>query len=130
MTANHLLESSNLSKTTGRINILETLLQSPSALSEREIEDRLKGICDRATIYRTLKLFVSTGIIHSIATESMVTLYILKREPKEHLHFKCEDCGSIICLPEVQIHQHSLPDGFKKKDASILITGICNACNK
>jgi len=46
------------------------------------------------------------------------------------LHFKCEDCGSIICLPEIQINDYKLPQGFQKKEASVLITGICNVCNE
>jgi len=129
MTPFHFLAENNLSKTTGRVNILNILLNSISALSEREIQEKLEGICDRATIYRTLKLFVRSGIIHPIATEGMVTRYILKKEPEEHVHFKCVDCGSIVCLPEVQIREYPLPSGFSKKEASLLITGICKGCS-
>lgn len=130
MTPIGLLSNNQLSKTAGRLNILGILLDSPVALSEKDIQEKLQGICDRATIYRTLKLFVKSGIIHPIATESMITRYILKKEPVEHLHFKCEDCGSIICLPDIQINDYKLPQGFQKKEASVLITGICNVCNE
>lgn len=130
MTAVNLLSQHELSKTAGRLNILNILLNSPTALAEKEIQEKSAGVCDRATIYRTLKLFVRSGIIHPIATEGMVTRYILKKEPLEHLHFKCEDCGSIICLPDIQINEYELPNGFKKKEASVLITGICNECNE
>lgn len=130
MTALNLLSKHELSITNGRLNILNILLNSPTALSEKDIQKKSAGACDRATIYRTLKLFVRSGIIHPIATEGMVTRYILKKEPLEHLHFKCEDCGSIICLPEIHINEYELPSGFKKKEASVLITGICNECNE
>ena len=130
MTALNLLSKHELSITNGRLNILNILLNSPTALSEKDIQKKSAGACDRATIYRTLKLFVRSGIIHPIATEGMVTRYILKKEPLEHLHFKCEDCGSIICLPDIQINEYELPSGFKKKEASVLITGICNECNE
>jgi len=130
MTAENFLSQYNLSKTSGRVDILNILLNNTTALSEKDIQEKSTGVCDRATIYRTLKLFVKSGIIHPIATEGMVTRYILKKEPVEHLHFKCEDCGSIICLPEIQINDYNLPVGFKKKEASVLITGSCNECSK
>lgn len=129
MTAEEILIQHQLSKTFGRLNILNIFLQNNSALSERDIQIKTTDVCDRATIYRTLKLFVKSGIIHPVATESMITRYILKKGPLEHLHFKCEDCGSIICLPEIQINDYNLPAGFKKREASLLITGICNVCN-
>jgi Fur family ferric uptake transcriptional regulator len=129
MTAINLLSNNHLSKTEGRLTILDILINSSMALSEKDIQEKLKGICDRATIYRSLKLFVQSGIIHPIATEGMVTKYILKKEPVEHLHFKCEKCGSIICLPEIQITEYNLPLGFRKKEASVLITGTCNVCS-
>lgn len=129
MSAKEILKQYQLSTTSGRMDILNVFLQSVSALSEKDLQEKTDGVCDRATIYRTLKLFVKSGIIHPVATESMVTRYILKKGPVDHLHFKCEDCGSIICLHDIRINDYSLPRGFKMKEASLLITGICNVCN-
>jgi Fur family transcriptional regulator, ferric uptake regulator len=129
MSAKEILKQYQLSQTSGRLDILNVFLRSASALSEKDLQAKTVDVCDRATIYRTLKLFVKSGIIHPIATESMVTRYILKKGPVDHLHFKCEDCGSIICLPDIRINDYILPNGFKKKEASLLITGICNVCN-
>jgi Fur family transcriptional regulator, ferric uptake regulator len=129
MSAKEILKQYQLSKTSGRLDILNVFLLSATALSEKDLQVKTVGVCDRATIYRTLKLFVKSGIIHPIATESMVTRYILKKGPVDHLHFKCEGCGSIICLPDIRINDYNLPNGFKKKEASLLITGICNVCN-
>ena len=130
MTAANLLSQNHLSITSGRLDVLGILLNSKTALSEKEIQEKSAGVCDRATIYRTLKLFVKSGIIHPIATEGMVTRYILKKEPVEHLHFKCENCQTIVCMPDIQIGNYSLPDGFRKKEASVLITGTCKNCNE
>jgi Fur family ferric uptake transcriptional regulator len=130
MTALNLLSQNKLSRTESRIKILNILLKSQTALTEKDIEKKTSGSCDRATIYRTLKLFVKYRIIHPIATEGMVTKYTLEKEPLEHLHFKCGECGAIICLPDITINDYELPNGFIKNEASVLITGICNECNE
>jgi len=129
MKAKDILLKYNLSITTGRLNILEIFLNNEMALSEKDIQDKLIGVCDRATIYRTLKKFKDTGIVHPIATEGMITKYVLKKEPEEHLHFKCTDCGKIMCLPEVQMKNYELPSGFTKKESNFLVIGTCNNCN-
>ena len=85
--------------------------------------------CDRATIYRTLKKFKDKDIIHPIATESTITKYVLKKDPEEHLHFKCNHCGDIMCLPEVQMSDYQLPPGFTKQESNFLVIGTCNSCN-
>lgn len=120
----------NIRVTEGRIRILSMFLNTKSALSEKEIQDKLSNYCDRATIYRTLKTFAEKEIIHIVATDNNTSKFILKKEPAEHLHFKCTDCGSIECLPEVQVDEYDLPQGYKKKDANLLIIGTCNECNE
>ncbi len=129
MSAKYLLDNYKLNKTEGRMNILNIFLNSRIAFSEKDIQDKLSHKCDRATIYRTLKLFKETGIIHPVSTDGSATKYVLKKEPDEHLHFKCTNCGNIICLPDIQISGYRLPDGYEKSDSNFLIIGTCNECN-
>jgi len=129
MKSRDILINNNLSVTRSRLNILDLFLYNTGAFSEKDLQLKLKGICDRATIYRTLKRYKDFGIIHPIATEGMITKYVLKKEPEEHLHFKCNDCGEIVCLPEVQIKNYQLPPGYMKKESNFLVVGTCNICN-
>ena len=55
--------------------------------------------------------------------------YVLKKEPQEHLHFKCTKCRNISCLADIQISGYELPQGYKKIESNFLIIGICNECN-
>jgi Fur family ferric uptake transcriptional regulator len=130
MSAIRILSEYKMSKTNGRVKILEELLGSDIALSERELQTRLKGICDRATIYRTLKALSQKGVIHKIATEGTVAKFVIKKAPDDHIHFKCTDCGKVQCLTGIVPDNVSLPAGYIKKETNFLIIGICDECAK
>ena len=121
MNTRQLLDNHKLSITEGRMNILDIFLQSKVGLSETDIGDKLYRKTDRATIYRTLKIFRETG--------KSATKYVLKKEPIEHLHFKCTKCGDITCLADIEISGYNLPLGYTKLESNFLIIGICNECN-
>ena len=129
MNAKQLLDYYNLSKTGGRLSILNIFINSRVGLSEKDIQDKLSHKSNRATIYRTLKLFKETGIIHPVSADGSATKFVLKKEPDEHLHFKCTNCGDITCLADIQISGYNLPEGYKKIESNFLIIGICNECN-
>jgi len=128
MTAIQILENNSLSKTQSRQDILELLMQSNVALSEEEIKKQLSRNCDRATIYRNLKKFTKTGILHRLITDDLKTRYMIKKYPEEHLHFKCDDCGNVMCLTQINIGNYELPEGFEKKESNFLIIGTCANC--
>ena len=130
MTATQILENNRLSITQSRQDILELFLQSNVALSEDEIRRQLIRNCDRATIYRNLKIFFDSGILHRIVTDDMSSRYTIKKSPAEHLHFKCEECQKVICLTEINPGPYELPEGFEKKESNFLIIGICANCKK
>lgn len=130
MEAKRILTEKRLSITAGRKLILEVLGQSPVALSEREIREALGRQVDRATIYRTLKLFAAKGIAHAVITEKNSSKYILKKEPENHLHFKCTACDEVTCLTDIPISAYTLPRGYIEQDANFLVTGTCKNCNR
>jgi Fur family ferric uptake transcriptional regulator len=110
------------------VNVLNILIHSQKALSGKEIQSTVTGRCDRATIYRILKKFSHKGLIHSV-TEGMIKKFVYLNEKDDHSHFKCETCGEIRCLPDVNITDLQLPTGFTKKEVSMIITGTCSNCN-
>lgn len=130
MDTKQLLNNNKLSITEGRLNILNIFLQSKVGLSETDIRDKLQRKTDRATIYRTLKIFRETGIIHPVSAEGSATKYVLKKEPIEHLHFKCTKCGNITCLADIEISGYNLPSGYTQLESNFLIIGVCNECNR
>ena len=129
MKTDQILESTKLSKTASRLEILEVFLGSDVGLSEKEIDEHIDGKYNRATIYRTLKTFREKGIIHPVVSENEMTRYVLRKEPQNHVHFKCEQCGNVFCLTQVKISDPALPEGFVQKEINFLVTGKCPACN-
>jgi Fur family transcriptional regulator, ferric uptake regulator len=124
-----ILESFELNKTKSRKDILEVFLSNQAALSEKEIQMAIKNKYDRATVYRTLNTFSESGIIHVVNNESGHSRYLLRKQPEEHLHFRCHLCDKIICMTDIEIPEYQLPEGFTKTGANFLITGICKKCN-
>ena len=129
MKTDQILEEHRLSKTSGRREILQVFLKKNIALSEKDIKDELGVQCDRATIYRTLNTFVKNGILHAILNDDGPAKYVIKKEPEDHIHFKCTSCGSIVCMPEITVANINLPKGFTRVESNFLVIGTCNQCN-
>lgn len=108
------------------------------ALSENNLEDHLSGICDRATIYRTLKTFIEKGILHRVIDENSIVKYAMcnsnhcseHEHSHDHVHFKCQKCGDTECMDDLPIHAVKLPQGYSINETNYLIVGICKNCNK
>ncbi len=129
MKADQILQRHRLSRTTSRREILEVFLQKEEALSEKEIKEELVIHCDRATIYRTLNTFVKAGILHAILNDDGPVKYVIKKEPEDHIHFKCTECGNIVCLPHILVENIDLPEGFTRTESNFLVIGTCNRCS-
>ena len=80
---NQVLKGNNLSKTLSRKKLLGLFLKANSALVHAEIEKELHTIIDRVTIYRTLKIFLSKGIIHLTPTIDNSIKYALTKKVKK-----------------------------------------------
>lgn len=129
MNAPIILSRKGIRATAHRMEILDILINSSVALSEKQIRDKLKKQIDRATIYRALKTFTVKEIIHPVFTENDTTKFLIKKEPEEHIHFKCRVCNQVICLPEIQLGNIILPEGFEKDTVNFVVTGTCKNCN-
>lgn len=130
-----ILKKHGLSVTDARKKILELFLNNNGALDHAEIEKTTGDIFDRATIYRTLQSFVDKGIIHIIPTIDNTILYALCKDDcsdghhhDNHVHFVCDDCSKTICLEAVSVPDVKLPEGFKPKQKSMVVNGVCDDC--
>ncbi len=131
-----ILKENKLRVTSCRRDVLNTFLGKHVALSHADLEEALKENFDRVTIYRTLKTFLDSDLIHKVLDDSGTAKYALcnhsAEEPHhdhEHVHFKCEICGKTNCLEEISLPKINLPDGYQAKEMNLLVQGVCKYCS-
>jgi Fur family transcriptional regulator, ferric uptake regulator len=134
---NDILKKNQLSVTGSRKTILELFLHSSGALAHADIEKRTGEKFDRVTVYRTLQSFMEKGIIHTIPTSDNSIRYALCKDDcseghhhDNHVHFVCNVCTATTCLDSVTVPEVQLPKGFKPTDRQMIVTGICQDCQK
>ena len=130
-----LLKDHDLRITDCRIDVLERFYSAGHALSFKDLEEDLKDY-DRVTLYRTLNAFMTQGILHRIPSESGLANYGLCTDDcsqedhhHDHLHFKCNVCGHIECLPNHHTPEVDLP-GYDIEESYLILNGICKECKK
>ncbi len=133
------LDQFGLRSTGNRIAVLTAFQNAGYALSQGDIEQTLSSQFDRVTIYRTLKSFLASGLIHKVLDDQGSIKYALCQDmchqdthqhQHDHVHFKCTQCGQTTCLETVHIPQIILPENFIKQESNLLIQGVCRACNR
>lgn len=132
--AEHLLTDFQLRHTSQRIQILQEFLTQSYALSHSDLEHKFEGQIDRATIYRCLKQFVDSGILHRIPDDQFQTKYAVcatcetKHHHHDHVHFNCTSCNETTCLDEAIIPNIALPGGFRAVEKILIVQGFCSKC--
>ncbi|MFP4089703.1 MAG: Fur family transcriptional regulator [Cyclobacteriaceae bacterium] len=133
MKTSEILREAGLRNTSSRRIIIELLLNADTALSEVDLEKILASECDRTTIYRTLNTLLENKLVHRLVDMDGVSRYVLNNQQQavvsDHVHFKCNACGTISCLPENPSHEIRLPEGYHMLDTNFLVIGVCNDCN-
>ncbi|MEN9958092.1 MAG: hypothetical protein RLZZ474_336, partial [Bacteroidota bacterium] len=133
------LDQFGLRSTESRLAVLSAFQQAGYALSQGDIEQTLSKEFDRVTIYRTLKSFLASGLLHKVLDDQGSIKYALchdmchqglHQHQHDHVHFKCTQCGQTTCLETVHIPQIILPEYFIKQESNLLIQGVCRGCNK
>lgn len=117
-----------------RMDVLEIFQNTTHALSFKYLENELREY-DRVTLYRTLYSFIDKGMLHRIPNDSGATIYGLcsddctaEEHKHDHIHFKCEKCGSVECLPAFHVPKMSIP-GYKIHSSDHIINGFCALCD-
>lgn len=136
-TQTQLLKDHHLRSTSSRAAILSLFLQNDRALSYSDIERKIAASYDRVTVYRTLKTFLDSGVIHKVLDDGGSLKYALcdiacsiHNHHHEHVHFKCNVCGKTNCLEQVGIPTIQLPRGYSASELNLLIQGTCDRCAK
>jgi Fur family transcriptional regulator, ferric uptake regulator len=130
-----LLKLCKLSVTDTRVKILELFMESNGALEHSSFEKLAGHAFDRVTVYRTLQTFLDKGLIHSIPTTDTSIRYALCKSDctehnhqDHHIHFRCENCGTTICLDETIVPDIQLPQGYAMKNIDVVVSGVCKDC--
>ncbi len=106
-----LLKSRDITPTAQRIEVGAVLFAAPQHLSAEQILDkvRAKGLrISKATIYNTLNLFATEGLVREVNVDPSRTFY--DSTIHGHHHFYNSDTGELIDIPEDGITFVRLPD--------------------
>jgi len=131
-----ILKKHSLRKTPFRIEVLMLFVKNATkGLTPSFIESSIKNF-DRITLYRTLKTFEKSGVIHMAIDGSNATKYALCHENctthnhlDDHAHFLCTDCGETYCLENIVQKGIKLPANYKLTSSHLALSGICENCN-
>ncbi|WMI80064.1 Fur family transcriptional regulator [Anaerotignum sp. MB30-C6] len=106
-------------------------------LCTEEIYDEVKKNHPRiglATVYRTLQLLDTLGLVHHILLEDNCMRFQVKdsKEKHQHHHLVCENCGDVLDVEKDMLgnleEKLFMEKGFTVKDHNVQFFGICKKC--
>ena len=118
-----------------RILVLKALMESEQALSLADLENLLDR-ADKSTIFRTVTLFLSRHLVHSIDDGSGSLKYAVCSNECScdvddlHTHFYCEKCRKTFCLKGLPVPVVQLPKGFSLDSINYVMKGLCADCSR
>lgn len=126
-----LLQTKQVKPTAMRLLVAEEFLKSSEAKSLQALELAMPD-ADKVTIYRTVRTFVDSDVIHPVVLPDGQTKYALCQHAGHqhhvHPHFTCKKCGQTQCLPSTHIHLEDFPKGFEIHETLLTFSGLCPDC--
>ncbi len=126
-----LLKTQGFSATKTRLAVLRALLKLQPA-SMNELITTLPDM-DRATVYRTVDLFIDLNIAKKVFTGFKYRVELSDSFQEHHHHLSCLRCGTVIDVrtPEIEyaIEQTAQSNGFRPIRHDLEITGYCANCS-
>lgn len=130
-----ILQAHGLRDTQSRRLVIETLAQSPTPISQKEIHVcivKQGSTTNLVTVYRILETFEELGIVHRHPATGGFTLCSLQDHEGHHGFLSCEKCGTVsefadakLCVEENRIAKQA---GFTPKHHISEIVGLCSHC--
>ncbi len=131
------LREKGMNMTPQRAAIVETFLDTEGHFSSEEFSARVRQVdpnIGQATVYRTLKLLVESGLAETFRSEEGTMLYEHGYGHAHHDHLICQQCRVKVEImdPEIEQRQEDLArsHGFELTNHSMLLFGLCPACQK
>ena len=128
----NVLKQQGFTATKTRMSVLRSLLAlQPASLNQ--LITSLPDV-DRATVYRTVDLFVDLAIAKKVYTGFKYAIELGDSFQEHHHHLSCLRCGTVIDVhtPEIEyaIEQTAANNGFRPIRHDLEITGYCNSCSR
>lgn len=110
-----------------------TVLSGQEPQSMAEVVQKLSGIIDRATVYRTVDLFEKLGIVTRLNLGWKYKIELSENFSHHHHHLSCVNCGQVVAFEEGQVLHQAIEHlatakGYSMQDHSLEIRGLCPAC--
>lgn len=133
------VRAKGLRATPSRLAVLELLRSSDTPMSHGDVADRLATQAwDRATIYRNLTDLAEAGLVRRTDIGDHIWRFEALSEDHEaaaHPHFVCTECGTVECLPELELairasrnSRSKPPRAVKQRQVEVHVRGLCDAC--
>ena len=131
------IEDRGLKSTRQRDDIIKTFLKSDGHLTVEDLHHMVQKVNSKigyATVYRTLKLLLDSGLAAERKFEDGQTRYEHADPEKHHDHLICLACGDILEFEEERIE--ALQDevakrfGFEVVNHNLELYGYCKKCKK
>ena len=90
--------------TAPRRAIASIVEQKQGSFTIEALAEELPSI-GRATLYRTMKLFLEAGVVCKLATMAGSRVYSLSRVDRHHHHSVCVECGAVEEFLPARIEQ-------------------------
>ncbi len=147
MNTEDILQRAGVKPSPVRMLLLKCLQEATGPLSAQELEQRLETV-DRSSISRTLAIFSSRHLVHTIDDGSGSCKFEICHAPECHSaqredhnagqteygdlhpHFYCENCHKTFCIDSVPLPHCPLPEGFRAHSANFVIKGLCPECSR
>ena len=133
-TAQEALAASGIRATRRRLQVLEALEAEPNDATAQEIFEMLRARGDPiglATVYRTLGLLSSHGVVDALVHRPGEVCYRLCGDEHHH-HLTCTECHQVVELGECELDpwldRLGSAHGFAVTGHAVEVTGICTDC--
>ena len=129
------LHEVGLRATPARLAVLDAVRRVASPVTHGELADQLDGSgWDSATIYRNLIALTEVGLIARTDHGDRRWRFepVTTAVQHEHPHFFCTDCGSVSCLPGLEVRLKktgALPNAARAGGLEIQLRGVCDSCS-
>lgn len=129
------IEKKGLKNTAERREVLDAIKKISGHFDADNLLVYLKKLdlkISRASVYRTIPLFVDAGIISESLQRDGRTVYEYGHEKSHHDHMICVKCGKLIEFsdPLIEKHQEEIckKHKFKMTGHKLEIKGVCGHC--
>ena len=134
------VRAKGLRATPSRLAVLDLLRSSDTPMSHGDVADRLASeTWDRATIYRNLTDLAEAGLVRRTDIGDHVWRFEAlsgDHDASAHPHFVCTECGTIECLPEIELAVRATrasarskpPRAVKQRQVEVHVRGLCDSC--